>query len=86
MTHPAVQPHLDASAALQDAANKHRSAAEAHEEGDHEEAKEQALAARQAALDAAVKSESALALTTAPPPRARAPVKDAPPAKDAPKT
>ena len=77
MTHPAIQPHLDASAALQDAANKHRSAAEHHEEGDHDEAKEIALAARQAALDAAIKSESAATLSTTPPQRPRTP-RDAP--------
>jgi hypothetical protein len=78
MTHPAVQPHLDASAALQDAANKHRNAAEAHEEGVHEEAKEHAQAARQATLEAAIKSESAAQLSTAPPasrPRKEAPEK-----------
>lgn len=76
MTHPAVQPHLDASAALQDAANKHRNAAEAHEDGHLEEAREHAKSARQAALEAAIKSESAAQLSTAS--HTSRPQKDAP--------
>ena len=77
MTHPAVQPHLDASSALQDAANKHREAAEAHEDGDHEQGKEHAKAARQSALEAAIKSESAAQLSANPHNQPR-PQKDAP--------
>jgi hypothetical protein len=77
MTHPAIQHHLDAAAALNDAAEKHTAAAEAHESNDHDYAKEHAKAARQAVLEAGVKSESAVTASTAPPAMRSAP-KDAP--------
>jgi hypothetical protein len=70
MTHPAVQLHREAAGALSAASDKHLEAADAHESGDHEDAREFAAAAKQAGLDAAVKSDSAAKASEAEDPHA----------------
>ena len=78
MPNPAIEFHKEAAKALRAAADEHDAAAKAHLDNLRPRAREHAQAARQASLEAAVKSESAATASINPPPRTTQVAKEAP--------
>jgi membrane protein involved in colicin uptake len=63
--HPSVEHHIAAAEQLREAADFHDAAVEAHRDNNHDEAAKHAASAKQAVLEAALKSDTAANLSAA---------------------